>query len=178
MRYTLIIITIIWMLMSTILSKSFSNSLLSTYFGRQTKPMVDSMDQLIDTNVDFKVALQLRDRQKFRQLMPQYFDKLYEMPARMEWIEPIEYDHDHQMRWCEMIARGIKYYSSAHSSPIICKPCVSTCRWLSGTGMAWISWSPVCQDGTHMANKWLMRKAFKCNLLPNVCSMVYFLQAN
>ena len=108
MRYTLIIITTIWILMSTILSKSFSNSLLSTYFGRQTKPMVHSMDQLIDTNVDFKVALQDRDRQKYRQLMPTIFDKLYEMPARLQWIKSVGYDYHHTIRCCENIANGNK----------------------------------------------------------------------
>ena len=73
---SLVIVVTIWVLMAAIISKTFSEGLLSTYFGREVKPMVETFDEIINKK-GLKVIMQQRDKPKFREFMPDVFDKLY-----------------------------------------------------------------------------------------------------
>ncbi len=72
----MIIIIFIWIFMAMILSKAFSEGLLSTYFGREIRPMIESIEDVINKK-GFKVWIQKRDKDKYRLFMPEQFDKLY-----------------------------------------------------------------------------------------------------
>ena len=100
---TLIIVITIWITLSMIVSKAFSEQLLSTYMNRQYIPLIQSMDDVINKK-GFRVVMQGRDKDKFNKAMPQYFSKLYQTDI-IDWVPDMHFVKDIEQK-VEEVAKG------------------------------------------------------------------------
>ena len=100
---TLIIVMTIWITLSMIVSKAFSEQLLSTYMNRQYIPLIQSMDEVINKK-GLRVFMQGRDKEKFMKAMPQHFSKLMEINIT-DWAPDMHHVEDMEQK-LEEIAKG------------------------------------------------------------------------
>ena len=106
-KQCLVIVVAIWVLMAMIISKSFSSGLLSTYFGRQSKPLFETIDDIINSE-GLRVIMQNRDKNKFKDLMPNQFNTILSK-NKIDWFNSFKInDLDHSLKIAKSVKEGSK----------------------------------------------------------------------